>query len=158
MSYSPEPGSIEYFVDELKTANEQVADLGVDRDLPRLRVYRLREDAMELPAIYSWLSLSPLEWRDAVSHRNRLTLNLAVRIIVGKIDSDELATRLMRYADCARDVLLPIFRAAQPLNNASKWADMPSLQFTTEEIGDVRVPAVEFAVSAWIDRNTTPTP
>jgi hypothetical protein len=154
--YTAAEGTIEYFIRELSALHADVSALGETRDLAPLRRYILREDSMEFPCIYNWVTMSPLEWKDAVSHRNQLTLNLSVRISVGRVDSDEMVLRLLRYADCVRDVYLPVFRAPQPLNNASKWADMPSLQFVQEDFADLRVPTVEFVVSAQLIRPTTP--
>lgn len=152
-------GSLATFMDELLTLSEVVAARAEERGLPRLRAYRMRELSMELPAIYPWVNTSPAEWKDVSGHRHRDVLSLNVRVAVGRIDSDELGDQLLRYADVVRDVYDPAFRASQPLNGACKWADRPSLAFSTESLGDNQsFPVVEFSVTAWLDRNLTPDP
>jgi hypothetical protein len=157
VAYEPGPGSLEFLLQEIKKLNLEVADLAVERGLSRPRVYLLRRTSLEFPCIYPWVDFSQAEFRDAVSHRHRDTFVIPVRAAVAKtVDSDEMSARLVRFGDCLRDVYESSFRIPQPLNNAAKWAERPSLQFFDDVFGDeVRTPVLQVVLQARVDRDAS---
>lgn len=153
-------GSLTLFMDALVAVENTCATKAVsDYGLVQPRVYRWKPVGnIELPAIYNWMAPSPAEYMEVGGHRHRDILNLTIRVAVARTERDEEMAKIEGYADAVREVLDAELRVPQPLGNTCKWAERPSMRMVGDEFDGAQVLAVEFALTAKLDRIINPNP
>lgn len=154
----PNGYSLAYLIEQLVALEQRVAAQAATDHGMTVRVYPWRPPTIEPPAIYNWLSPSTAEFRDTTSHSREQTFNIAARCAVPNTDSDEQMSRLAKLGDTFREVVEAAIVLPQPLNDAAKWIDLPTVAMVPDEFAGQPYLALEFAVSARQKRMVTPNP
>lgn len=139
------PGaSIEAAFDELHALELQVAEAIDDN----VRVYRLREDTIQLPAIYNWGGTVRSRVPDTAFAEDDFVIEATIAVRGGHTED---VPALLRFADVFREIVQPalvgvVLSGTRPLNGASKRAQINRWGFVSDRFNETAVLGIQFDI------------
>lgn len=143
-------GSIEIVFDELYQLELRVAE-AIDENV---RVYRLKEDTIQLPAIYNWGGTTRSRIPDLSVAADDFVIEATIAVR-GGITED--APALLRYVDVFREIVQPELvhgglNGVQPLNGATRRAQINRFGFVSERFNETAVLGMQFDIGVELNQ------